>query len=270
MSKYLDFIGQQISQVKVEKSGSPNTVSVIKQKMSEGWPYVLGTLAFTGIASVVYNKVKSNKESNIDEDNTYPLEIDQGEFLDQDATMPYVFENPEPMERQIGFDDKTEVMERLDVPFSMPVEDLKPKDLTSQQYEETEIIDRNPPIDLFSESNMMPVSDTQDTLELPPKAGAANEELYEYPSGNDEVLGLVKEMGLGDFMGDEMQNFLNTTGDDSQTISQTKVAFDEQSVKDQLSRDSKTIDDVVGGDSNAFGDINDFSKYAEDQGPASL
>jgi len=114
------------------------------------------------------------------------------------------------------------------------------------------------------------VSDTQDTLELPPKAGAANEELYEYPSGNDEVLGLVKEMGLGDFMGDEMQNFLNTTGDDSQTISQTKVAFDEQSVKDQLSRDSKTIDDVVGGDSNAFGDINDFSKYAEDQGPASL
>jgi hypothetical protein len=270
MSKYLDFIGQQISQVKVEKSGTPNTVSVIKEKVSEGWPYVLGTLAFTGIASVVYNKVKSSKESNIDKDNTYPLEIDQGEFLDQDATMPYVFDRPEPMEAPFGFDDKTEVMERLDAPFSMPLENIQPKELTSQQYEETEIIDRNPPINLFQESSMMEVSDAQDTLELPPKSGAANEEIYEYPSGNDEVSGLVKEMGLSDFMGDEMQNFLNTTGDGSEIISQTKVSFDEQSVKDQLSRDSKTIDDVVGGDSSAFGNISDFSKYAEDQGPAVL
>jgi len=273
MSKYLDFIGQQISQVKTQKVGSTNNAAFIRSKISEGWPYVLGTLAFTGVTSFLYNKVKNKKESENNQNLTYPLEISEGEFFDQEATRPYVFSNPEPMERQFDFDEKTEVMERTgitekyDNTLDMPAQDLLPKDLFSQQYEDTDSFDKNPPIDLFQDS---PVSNVQDTLELQPRSGAANAEFFEYQENSDETSKLAQQMGLSDFMGDEMQNYLNTTGGSTNEKVEIEEVFNQDSVKDQLSSNSKSISDAVGGDLSAFGNLNDFSKFAEDQGPATF
>lgn len=290
MSKYLDFIGRQISQVKSTapippKSGSPN-FAVVKEKISEGWPYVLGTLAVTGIVSLALSKTKRSKSESFDK--TYPLDVNDGQFFDQDATAPSVMMNTIPEEfesetdvtqvdirRLNSFEDQdTEIINDFDQTLKMPVSQMEPKELFHQQEEETEIIQRNPvaqdllgEFDDFSGVANDNFFSAQDTIELPPKRGAANEE-EPFP---DEM---VKQMGVGTFLQNDMQTFLDISGDGEVEEDMFEGLINDSAPVASKNKSEEPVQNQLLSHANAFDNIfagsNDVSKFVEDQGPVNF
>ena len=222
MSKYLDFIGQQISKNKTVK-GSPNTDllpvengGVMKVVKEHGLKVAGGLIAITGgvLAYKHFTKPSDTVQGNV--------------LVDFELTDNLASSSPSNV------------------------------DVNEEKAEETSNI--VPEVEV-QEELIVPISAQQEITTTTSTASPMAEDVL--GSSNDDVnlKKMASQMGLDAFQGDEMQNFLDSTGEPS--VIETKVEVMEDEPEDELLKGPDPF-------ANAFASSSGVSQYVEDQGSVSL